>query len=235
MELASRMQIEADFRRAFAGLSSKHARELRRLLGDPPDLSNVPLAFWDRVEDEQRKEMALWILYAFLQSARQHGERYGLEYRTARDAAERWATGQVNVVLLGYIEHSKELLMRMGPTKRDVEDTLQQIFGEDRADKMASTQITAAQTAGSEYALGVFGLQSASDVWFTQADERVCAYCGPLHLQPRSKWRDIYYQQILPANPGYSVYGPPTGSPAHVRCRCFIQYAVESVSSGVAA
>jgi len=44
-------------------------------------------------------------------------------------------------------------------------------------------------------------------IWYTQADERVCPVCAPLH----GKKQDVWEQQF------------PSGPPAHVRCRCGLE------------
>lgn len=40
-------------------------------------------------------------------------------------------------------------------------------------------------------------------VWYTQADERVCAICGPKHMR---SWKVTWFTPRMPA---------------HVRCRCY--------------
>ena len=51
-DIPNRTALEADLARRFSRLSADHRRKLLTLLGDPPDLGNVPQSFWDDVAGE---------------------------------------------------------------------------------------------------------------------------------------------------------------------------------------
>ena len=83
-------------------------------------------------------------------------------------------------------------------------------FSRERAELIAITEITRARTMGE---MAAAELLAEVDVilvgtWITMEDELVCEVCGPLHLTPESYWSEFF----------------PNGSPAHVRCRCNIEW-----------
>ena len=94
-------------------------------------------------------------------------------------------------------------------------------FDEDRAAKIAITEVTRAVTAG-EYAaitgmlaLGLVTAEDAEPIWHTCEDDRVCKDCQPLHGQSRDVW----------------IYSAPMGPPLHPRCRCWLDYAGEATEA----
>lgn len=72
-EYPNRNAIRADIARALAKLGTRHRRELLELLGNPPDLGNVPQSFWDRVRKETADELAAALLIAAIIAMTQHG------------------------------------------------------------------------------------------------------------------------------------------------------------------
>lgn len=216
-ELADRMKQEEAFEFAYLVVNQRLQRELRGLLGDPPDPSNVPEEFWERAEQLQREESLKWLILLFWQSAIQHGA----DPQIARDEAERWANSRAGLIFRGSTAWSRKLFT--GLTDDNREEVLDNIFGEVRAARMAATQTTDAALAGAA-SQGV----SADDIWITQVDEMVCPYCRPLHLKPRRDWLQIYYEIILPSFPAGASYGPPGDRSPHVNCRCFRIYAFEN-------
>ncbi len=54
-------------------LTSRHADELRRLLGSPPDPSKVPPSFWMEAREEMEREIAAALVLLFLAAADVHG------------------------------------------------------------------------------------------------------------------------------------------------------------------
>lgn len=98
-----------------------------------------------------------------------------------------------------------------GAARRAVEDAAASIFGPERAESVATTETTAAQSAGSESAASSAGVLNDRDIWWTEADGRVCRTCGPLHRTTRPTWSIEF----------------PDGPPAHPNCRCWIEYAFQ--------
>ena len=83
-------------------------------------------------------------------------------------------------------------------------------FSRDRAELIAITEITRARSMGELAAaqlLEDIGVEVVG-TWITREDEMVCNVCGPLNKTPESYWSEFF----------------PNGSPAHVRCRCNIEW-----------
>jgi hypothetical protein len=213
--LADRDKIEADFARKLSRVQSRHRHELETLLGTPPDPANVPQEFWDKVEKETKQEILSILLLIFIGSHVQHS---GIDSEDSRFLAQVWASGRAGDVAKRYTLNSVEWLsskaekwqaeIKQGKSP-DVTSGLLQIFGPERAERVAITETTAAATAGSETAVIQNSGLSDDDLWITEDDEKVCPICSPLHLKPRSVWSLKF----------------PQGPPAHVRCRCYIRYA----------
>lgn len=175
---------------------------------------------WSGKETEDRAFLLFWLGRLFVLSARQHG----LDQQAAEVGATTWAMGHGTRVISNMRRHTERLGEGQNPAET--------IFGEARAKRFVVTEVTQAQSAGGEYAKGVLGESSSEDIWFARnPTERRCPYCGKLHLQPRSRWRDIYYSQILPVNPELEIYGEPDRPGIHPNCNCVILYRGESDES----
>lgn len=214
MELVGRDQLESSFAARFARLNGRLRGKLKDYLGHPPDIGRVPDSFWQEVQDEMNRELSIVLLLLWSQSAVEHGlaadaaQAQGLQYAAQRAAA----------VAPDFAANTRDMLRsaagRWGPdvARAVVEEDLVVILGPTRAERMATTETTKAQTAGGEAGIGQTVGLSGEDLWITARDSRVCPICRPLHKQPRAVW-----QLEFPAGPGDDV---------HPQCRCFIQYAL---------
>lgn len=70
MQLPNRDQLESSFAARFARLNGKLRHRLEDYLGSPPDIARVPQSFWQEVEDEMNRELAIVLLLIWSQSAR---------------------------------------------------------------------------------------------------------------------------------------------------------------------
>jgi hypothetical protein len=233
LELPNRSELETAFAKRVARLNQRHKAELRRLLGYPPDPSRVPESFWREVEREQQEELVAMLYLIFLASSLYHGfgslspsavprERaahlesasrsYGAD-RSATVAASYAQTSRNRFDTLGRkIEQAQE---RGEPLSRaDLETSLESIFGAERAEGLAVSETTGAQSMGGESGIAAtFGL-SPADIWVTHPEltkTGPCRICKPLHGLPRSVWGITF-----PDGPGPSV---------HPGCACTIHYA----------
>lgn len=206
MEIINRDEHEDEMLIAFLALWTE---QRKRFVDDP--------AFWDRKVTKDRELLLFWLAFLFVESAKQHG----LSEADAREVSSVWAGGHSVLVLSGMSRHTQRLLGGKSPEES--------IFGEARAKRMVVTEVTDAQSAGSDYAKEIQGLLSPNDLWYAANPlERRCPYCGRLHLKPRSEWKEIYYTQILPNNPELAIYGEPNRPRVHPHCNCFILYVGES-------
>lgn len=81
-----------------------------------------------------------------------------------------------------------------GMTQGDVEKLLEKAFGEQRAETIATTEITRANAQATnviQERLNETGLQTIR-VWNTKNDELVCPICGPLNGTPEIVWAGKY-------------------------------------------
>lgn len=90
---------------------------------------------------------------------------------------------------------------------RDVRDKLGRVYGPNRAEMIARTEVTRASVEGQRFTaleyekLGI----TMVEVWQTRNDEIVCPICGPRHGKKEGD--------------GWTRYDGP---PAHPRCRCWV-------------
>lgn len=91
---------------------------------------------------------------------------------------------------------------------------LETVTGAGRAETIAATEVTTANTAGElarvddvERRTGM----AIMAVWVTERDDRVCPRCEAMDGAPRQAWK------------GDAEHGPPL----HPSCRCFVEYAFQ--------
>lgn len=225
MEIPNRSQLNSEAVQSFEKLSQKHKLELRRYLGNPPDLSrltNVPASFWAKVKRENEEELLALLLLIFMVSSTFHGteegdistRETGLLWASQRAASE--SSRYVNRTLEMFDNRLAEIIIRAETgeviSQKEIDDLLDKIFNPSRAAEIATTNVTAGQTQGGEYGTSVTSGLSEDDWWDINPHihrEGPCPVCAPLHGQPRRIWEA-------------SV---PWGAPAHGHCRCTIRYA----------
>lgn len=92
---------------------------------------------------------------------------------------------------------------------------LEAVLGAERAEAIGITETTNAITEGESAAAsdiqGELGV-TLKPYWVTEADDRVCPVCRPLHGRPRDEW--------------WAEYG--SGPPAHPSCRCTLDWRAEA-------
>lgn len=230
-ELTNREELEADFAKRFGKVARRHMHEFREWLGDPPNINNVPEEFWAMCEHEMQRDNYILLLLIFSTSAIQHGWD-GAEMRLAAAGFAKERSGKVAENWIestrrmfgekldkarkdnqekpssGIADHM-EASRTLEPTREQVDDILDDLYGAKRIHVWAVDETTRARHAGSEEAIeNTVGL-SEEDIWRTEDDSSVCPICRPLDGKPRSYWARFFPE------------GPPD---PHARCRCFIEY-----------
>lgn len=243
-ELTNRDDLEADFALKLSRLTTKQRKEFELLLGDPPDPANVPQEFWDRVQQELDDNMTILLLLIASASYTQHGGALVQPSAPTFDQAlakllgkesqpeppsplVQWARDISGKTAAGFVDRSKDMLATAGDewaqaiadgediSGRDIIDKALQIFGPERAARIAVNETTRAQHQGSEYAIATTVGLSEDDLWINRpllSRTGPCPVCEPLHMTPRSYWGRFFPQ------------GPPT---PHVGCVCYVQFANE--------
>lgn len=212
-ELRNRLKLEASAANRLRKLSKSHQRELTSLLGSPPNLKNVPDSFWNKVQEEQERALAIILFIIFIASANQHGLARG----KAETQAKVYADSRASEVAKGYVKTTKERFKvaardwkksKETPPQSEVNERVESILGGERQNGVVVTEVTAATSAGSEFAVNSIHGLDEYDLWFTMDDSGVCPVCEPLHQTVRSTWTKTY----------------SGGPPGHPNCRCWIDY-----------
>ncbi|KPL90765.1 phage portal protein [Herpetosiphon geysericola] len=141
----------------------------------------------------------------------------------AADQVMSWATTYTAQLIKGLTSTTRDLVEKAitqyratpGMTRADLERLLDPAFGAKRAEMIAITETTrAASQSQSQYKkiLRDAGL-NFTRVNRTNADDRVCAICGPLHNKSEKDWPTL------------------DGPPWHPRCRCAVTLELEEGSA----
>lgn len=207
--LANRDRVEGAFVRKMSRLSSTHRKELRRFLGDPPDVRNVPGSFWQKVQREVNEEAATAILLIYMLSARRHG----LDSGRATSEGLLYAQSRATDLSQKYATTSAEMTARFADgtdTFRGaaLEDRLVKVFGPNRDSRVVVSETTETTTAAGERAIELTVGKSSGDRWITTLRDNVCPICQPLHGTSRDTWSSQF----------------PLGPQAHINCYCWIDY-----------
>lgn len=225
MEILNRDKHEAEIRKAFRSLYGKYREEFLRLLGDPPDLANVPESFWERFRRDQEAALVLLMVVIGSLSYRQHGLSDELALRSAENMAAGRAPGLARRVQANKRQQIAQMWARLQeqidarpattPEERRrnkrIREELTKYFAPEHADGLVETETTAASVRGGEGAMAAMGLLSDLDEWETRPHLSAtgpCPLCEPLDGTPRSHWQKF----------------APSGPPLHPRCVCTLRY-----------
>ena len=143
----------------------------------------------------------------------------GFDYTLANITARDWAQ-EYTYKLISQIDDTTTRTMRQavarwienGEPLQALIDDLAPTFGAQRAELIASTEVTRAYQRGSEEAWRQSGVVSQI-VWQTVLDERVCRLCGPLNGK-KAPLDGTFEGNVSPP-------------PRHPRCRCFTRPVIE--------
>lgn len=216
---------EGKFGVLLRGVSRRHRKDLERLMGDPPDINNVPPEFWERVKRDNEERLLAVMLLLFAGSAEATGK---IKRTTTTDTgetiaqrAERYAAERSAFVSDKIVDTTKKNLERVSQKWREmtakgipvpkavIVDATRTQFGDARAQTIATTEVTKARTEGDrEGAFVRFG-RSVLQVW-TLGPCKHCTFCPMVAGTDISCW-------------GQFSEGPP----AHVNCCCSIRFLAE--------
>jgi hypothetical protein len=206
--MSNRERLERIARRRLGSLSRDHLAELERLLGNPPDPSNVPQSFWSRVEAEHKRTLSGVLLLAFMAGAD--------EWSDGDVDGSEWSDDQAEWTAKRYTDTSRERLERLAdewhddaPLSGELRHGLSGIFGADRDATVYGTEITRGMGAGvvqaakasPEYQDGRLSI-----VWRLGPREKHCPICLRLADTDESVW-------------GLEVDSPPI----HPVCGCYLE------------
>lgn len=138
---------------------------------------------------------------------------YGIDRTTADEKTHEWVNGYSVALVAGIVEVTRRRVLQElerwqsnGDNAQALLHNIRPLFGRDRADLIAATEITRAYAEGQRVAYRESGIVTRME-WRTSADERVCPVCAPLDGK-RSELDGTFAGGYFP--------------PAHPRCRCWI-------------
>jgi SPP1 gp7 family putative phage head morphogenesis protein len=150
---------------------------------------------------------------------------FGFDWTLANDNARRWAeqySGElvrnINATSLERTRRAVSAWIDNGESLAALIEDLAPIFGRQRAELIASTEVTRAYARGNRESYLEAGVTRWE--WRTAVDERVCRVCGPLHNQTIRI--DENFDELLSDEARQFVRQSFASPPAHPRCRCWI-------------
>lgn len=200
-ELPDRDKREQRFARALGRLGSIQCKRLEELLGNPPNLDNVPESFWKESEDELAALLLLLLIGVYSASARLHG----MGAVDAKEAATDWATKYSAKLARDFTSHTEEIIrarMKLwdameAVTKREIREGTLMAFGPKRMERMAVTETSSAQHHGAERAIDDLGIVVVNRFWrhsrfrpkgHAGAAIDPCPICTPRVNTEESEW-----------------------------------------------
>lgn len=226
MDVNNRDEYESELAKKLAKLLSTQMGRLLELMGDPPDINNVPSSFWDEAGVEFTEIIRPFLERLFLDQAgmMMESQPIGIEWTLINERAAEWASTYSFDLVRGITGTSRQRLQdavsryfRDGQTIGELEESLSSSFGPVRAEMIAVTEVTRAAARGEDALVNELAAQGIQMVttWSTNADELVCPRCGPLNGKVAAGRSNGEPYWIHPTN------GAEVRIPAHVRCRCW--------------
>ena len=220
------IQDRSDKEKAYASLVAKLLRtyggNILEVLGDPPDLANIPDDFWDEEAARWMEALVPFGSKVYLDSARQLLETspIGIDWALINERAVTWASsytfelvGGINDTTRTALQSAISSFFEEPITRGDLEERISPLFGKDRAEMIAVTEVTRAASEGEQAVakeLAKEGIEMIA-IWQTDNDELVCDLCEPRNEQPKEKWDTDEFP------------------PLHPRCRCWVNYELPEI------
>jgi len=212
---------ERRLRREIGRLSTQQQEVLLKKLGTPPHFERLTPEFWQSYEDDWRAVMTPELERVFVDAAQAQAADWGgvgaaVDWTGINRGALEWSRAYGYSLVKEIRQNTEnalqalEVLQREIPgyfetptARRDLVARLSRWFGPQRAEMIATTEVTRASVRGEMAAVEDLrrdGYEFVT-IWQTNNDELVCPICGPKHGKPIT---DGEYP------------------PAHVNCRCWV-------------
>lgn len=218
VDLPNRDQLERELTRELGKIQSAHVARIIELMGNPPNMANIPAEYWNTAGEELRKALSRFLNRVYLEQAQTFLTRttIGVDWALINRDAAAWAARYTFDLVRGIEDTDRTLLQDAitryfedGQTRDELEQVLRERFGDYRSEMIATTEITRAASNGEIGAARQVMEDNPSiemiPIWQTNADELVCEVCGPLNgMEQGDGWTE-----------------PP---PAHPNCRCWINH-----------
>lgn len=214
-DVPNRAELERKLARVIGRDMRSELDKLMELLGDPPNIMNVPHEYWQNGWRSLQKDVEPILMDVFLGQAEgiMRDIGIGVDWAVVNTIASNWSKQHSESVLKRMFEKTYEGInqtipefyehgLNLGELKQLLDDWYSPV----RAEMIAITETTRAAVEG-ERAL-VEELEKESGIhmipyWMTNNDEKVCPTCGP-------KDNKEITDGVFP--------------PEHPNCRCWVVY-----------
>ncbi len=218
-QLIGRSDIEAAATARLSRTIERYRQEIARLLGADPLAKTIPEArtdaawgrMWVEMERDVADDVGVLLVLAWMASAEQHG----LEIIPHDPRAVVFATGRAADVARQFVANTQQRLgstidgwINAEPSKAQVAADLESILGPVRAEAVAVTETTVANSAAilATVAMMTTGTGTGGKSIWQLGEAEHCPLCVALHGTDETIWRIF----------------APNGPPAHVRCACWL-------------
>jgi hypothetical protein len=240
--LKDRTKLEKRLKKILGKEFDREGKQFLSLLGDPPDIGNVPNSFWSK----ENVLMANAILPELLGVARNQAEgladqvSIGVDWGAVNERAVTAARMQTDTLIQQFMATSREgtrltwekffqegqsvgmtiqeYFEQNNITLGDLEAYFEPYFGLRRAEMIAVTETTRAASLGEQALVDEIRSQNPdiifTPVWETNNDDITCELCGPLNQHASGV-------EYVDGNWDIEVDGAP---PLHVNCRCWLSH-----------
>lgn len=218
MRIEGRDELERGLARKLARALAEALRELLDLLGKPPDLRNVSMAFWEGEGALLLRVLGPELEAIFIGQAEAGFGDFGVDWDLINQAAADWARQYAAELVEGIEEATRsavgkaiEDFYEQGWTMEELRLRLERWYGPKRAERIAVTEVTRAAVEGERAIVRELEKSGLKFVerWATSEDELVCPLCGPLDGTVEGEnWQ------------------AQDGPPLHPGCRCWTNHEV---------
>lgn len=216
MDVINRDELERKLARIISKNQRAELEKLLNMLGDPPNIYNVPYSFWENELKELSKTIEPTLMEIFTQQAAALYDdiTIGIDWGLINTTAANWARKHTEEVLRGISKNTFDGLNNIIPqfyeqgwTLADLQKALiEGLYSPRRAEMIAITETTRAAVEGERALVELLKQESGIEmipIWKTSNDELVCPLCGPRANKPITD----------------GIYPP-----LHPRCRCWTVY-----------
>jgi len=215
-DIPDRDSTESELAKFLGKWFKEQQKLIIQLLGDPPDINNIPPEFWNEIGAEAEAVLRPFLSKQSLLAAERLLETVsiGIDWALINQAAADWARQYTYDLVRGINDTSRQTLQRIIPryfeqamTQGELRETLGNLYSPVRAEMIARTEVTRAAVEGERMTVAEiekYGYRM-KPIWQTRNDEIVCPICGPKHDK---EINDGQYP------------------PAHPRCRCWVNHEI---------
>jgi hypothetical protein len=222
---AAEERLAAVIQRQFGGRADK----LMELLGETPDLGNIPESFWSGIGDDLRAaiepELAAIAREAGGNLQKQVTGAAGksvakVDWKLANQAAGSWSKNYTFDLVKDLTANSRKALQGAvenyfanGQSLDDLAKAIEDLFGPSRSALIAITETTRAAAEGDRAIVAEVEKGSSlsmKPIFHTELDETVCDECAP------------HDGEVISSDSGFP--------PLHPGCRCYETWEIEGLN-----